>query len=120
MYHHKDGTVVIPTNHLRRQTEDPAAKWVITDDMNFEPKVVKEEQKAKITKEIQNKVSKRKEQVDESDNNDKRKKLTEEDVRDIRRLNEEGMSYSILAEGYKVSNACIRNIVLRNTWKHVE
>ena len=35
MYHHKDGTVVIPTNHLRRQTEDPAAKWVITDDMNF-------------------------------------------------------------------------------------
>ena len=118
MYHHKDGTVVIPTNHLRRQKEDPAAKWVITDDMNFEPKVVKEEQKAKIKEEILENINEREDQTFNTDRI--RNKLTEKDVRYIRKANSEGVNYSILAEGYKVSVTCIRNIVLRNTWKKVE
>jgi DNA-binding XRE family transcriptional regulator len=48
-------------------------------------------------------------------------KLTEDDVRKIRRLNEQGeYSQSDLAEVFEVSQTNIGRIVRRETWKHVE
>ena len=47
-------------------------------------------------------------------------KVTEEQVREIRARHEAGESYSQLAKAFGLTPTGIRNIVLRNTWKHVE
>lgn len=45
-------------------------------------------------------------------------KLTESDVIEIRRISP-GMSYADLSKIYNVSRATIRDVALRNTWKHL-
>lgn len=50
---------------------------------------------------------------------DKRAKLTAEDVTEIRRAAKAGATLSSLAKQFGVSPQCIRNIVQRNTWKHL-
>ena len=47
-------------------------------------------------------------------------KVTEEQVREIRARREAGESYSKLAEEFNLSSTTVRDIALRNTWKHVE
>ena len=47
-------------------------------------------------------------------------KVTEEQVREIRAQREAGESYSKLAKEFGLTPTGVRNIVLRNTWKHVE
>ena len=47
-------------------------------------------------------------------------KLTEEDVRKIRKLYKKDKNYSKLARKYGVEINCIKRIILRQTWKHVE
>ena len=47
-------------------------------------------------------------------------KVTEEQVREIRSRSAAGESYSGLAKEFGLTPTGIRNIVLRNTWKHVE
>ncbi len=47
-------------------------------------------------------------------------KVTEEQVREIRARREAGESYSKLAQEFGLTPTGIRNIALRNTWKHVE
>lgn len=46
-------------------------------------------------------------------------KLTPEDVRQIRRLNDEGAKSKDLAEQFNVSYQCIRDIILGKRWSHV-
>lgn len=46
-------------------------------------------------------------------------KLTEADVRDIRERREGGCSVADLANEYGVTGTLIRQVVLRNIWKHV-
>lgn len=45
--------------------------------------------------------------------------LTEQDVRDIRDLRAEGMTYVGLATWYNVSEGTISAILARRTWRHV-
>ena len=47
-------------------------------------------------------------------------KVTEEQVREIRARREAGESYSKLAKEFGLTPTGIRNIALRNTWKHVK
>ena len=47
-------------------------------------------------------------------------KVTEEQVRKIRSRSAAGETYSGLAKEFGLTSTGIRNIVLRNTWKHVE
>jgi hypothetical protein len=47
-------------------------------------------------------------------------KLTERDVRDIRRHAAGGATYGALGRQYGVSNVAIRKLVLRKSWRHVE
>ena len=47
-------------------------------------------------------------------------KVTEEQVREIRARREAGESYSKLAKEFGLTPTGVRNIALRNTWKHVE
>lgn len=47
-------------------------------------------------------------------------KVTVEQVREIRSRSAAGESYSKIAREFDLTPAGIRNIVLRNTWKHVE
>lgn len=47
-------------------------------------------------------------------------KLTEETVREIRRLRATGVPYKQLTQQFSISLACVSNIVNRKTWKHVE
>ena len=47
-------------------------------------------------------------------------KLTEDQVREIRRQHQNGATFNDLALRYKVSDATIRNIVIRKTWKHMD
>ena len=47
-------------------------------------------------------------------------KVTEEQVREIRSRSAAGESYSKLSKEFGLTPTGIRNIVLRNTWKHVE
>ena len=47
-------------------------------------------------------------------------KVTEEQVKEIRSRSATGESYSGLAKEFGLTPTGIRNIVLRNTWKHVE
>jgi hypothetical protein len=46
-------------------------------------------------------------------------KLTENQVREIRALREDGATMTSLAAHYGVAKNCIRNIVLRKRWAHV-
>jgi IS30 family transposase len=46
-------------------------------------------------------------------------KLTEEDVREIRRLHSAGESYTTLALRFGVNKSGIAKVVYRETWKHV-
>lgn len=47
-------------------------------------------------------------------------KLTDQMVRDIRRLHSEGVSRPILAAVYEVNFSTVTHVVNRTTWKHVE
>ncbi len=47
-------------------------------------------------------------------------RLTEDQIREIRRLGDEGATAFKLAEVYPVTETAIRFILLRRTWKHVE
>ena len=47
-------------------------------------------------------------------------KVTQEQVREIRARREAGESYSKLSKEFGLTPTGIRNIALRNTWKHVE
>jgi IS30 family transposase len=46
--------------------------------------------------------------------------LTEDDVRLIRTLHEEGLSYRVIARKFDVGKTTIEHIVTRQTWRHVE
>ena len=46
-------------------------------------------------------------------------KLTEEDVREIRSLREEGKTYRAIADDYGVSTGAVRDIINHRNWKHV-
>jgi hypothetical protein len=46
-------------------------------------------------------------------------KLNDEDVREIRRLRQDGTPFKHIAEMYKVTDTSIRNIISRKTWDHV-
>lgn len=46
-------------------------------------------------------------------------RVTEEQVREIRRLNAEGFRRSVIAERYGLTTSGVSQIVLRQTWKHV-
>ena len=46
-------------------------------------------------------------------------KLTESDVREIRRLRAEGVSRAALVKQFQVSGGVIYKIITRQTWKHV-
>lgn len=46
-------------------------------------------------------------------------KLTEDDVREIRRLLRQGLSQAAVGERYGVTQATISSIYLRKTWQHV-
>jgi len=48
-----------------------------------------------------------------------RSKVDENQVRQIRSLYTQGMSYRDLGSQYGVSHLTIRDIVLRKTWNHV-
>ncbi len=48
-----------------------------------------------------------------------RAKVNESQVRQIRVLYTQGLSYRALASKYGVSHLTIRDIVVRNTWRHV-
>lgn len=45
--------------------------------------------------------------------------LTETDIREIRRLREEGAYQTTLAKKFGVTQGCIWNIINRKTWGHV-
>ena len=45
--------------------------------------------------------------------------LTEQDIRDIRELRDEGMTYMELSTWYSVSSGTISAIIARKTWRHV-
>lgn len=45
--------------------------------------------------------------------------LTEQDVRDIRELRKDGMTYTQLSVWYGVSQGTLTAIVSRRTWRHV-
>lgn len=47
-------------------------------------------------------------------------KLTSEQVREIRALAEEGISFRHIADDYGVTRVTIRNIIERKTWRHIE
>jgi excisionase family DNA binding protein len=47
-------------------------------------------------------------------------KLTEDEVREIRRQHKNGATFDDLALRYKVSDVTIRNVVIRKTWKHID
>jgi excisionase family DNA binding protein len=47
-------------------------------------------------------------------------KLTESQVCEIRRQHENGATFNDLASLYRVSDATIRNVVIRRTWKHMD
>lgn len=51
--------------------------------------------------------------------NKTRRKLTEPDVRGVRRLHAEGMSQSSIATKYGVSPSTIHDVIRGNTWKYV-
>jgi len=46
-------------------------------------------------------------------------KLTEDKVREIRALREEGTTYTAIAQTYRVCPRTVRDICLFETWKHV-
>lgn len=46
-------------------------------------------------------------------------KLDEDGVREIRRLHRSGMTQTKLARQFGVSNACVRQLLVRFTWSHV-
>lgn len=46
-------------------------------------------------------------------------KLTPDDVRQVRRLNEEGVKSKVIAEKFGVTYQCIRDIILGKRWSHV-
>ncbi len=48
-----------------------------------------------------------------------RSKLTEENVIELRKLREEGLSYGQLSIKYNVSKATIGDIIKRKKWKHI-
>lgn len=48
------------------------------------------------------------------------KKLTEDQVREIRSLHSQGAAKSRLAKAYGVSRPTIRSIINRETWAHLE
>ena len=52
--------------------------------------------------------------------NNNKAKLTEEKVREIRNLKDQGLSSSKIAEKYDVGVMCIYKICKRKTWKHVK
>lgn len=47
-------------------------------------------------------------------------KLTEDDVRSIRRRRASGVSNVALSQEYRVNTSCISNVTTRKTWAHVE
>jgi excisionase family DNA binding protein len=47
-------------------------------------------------------------------------KLTEDQVHEIRKQHQNGATFKNLALQYEVSDATIRNIVIRKTWKHMD
>ena len=47
-------------------------------------------------------------------------KLTPDDVREVRRLNESGVKSKDIAEQFNVSYQCIRDIILGKRWSHVK
>ena len=46
-------------------------------------------------------------------------KLTPDDVRQVRRLNEDGVPSKVIAEKFGVTYQCIRDIILGKRWSHV-
>lgn len=46
-------------------------------------------------------------------------KLTPDDVREIRKLNEEGVKSKDIAEQFNVTYQCIRDVILGKRWSHV-
>lgn len=46
-------------------------------------------------------------------------KVTEDDVREIRRLRAEGRTLQSLADEFGLVNSAIHNIISRKTWRHV-
>lgn len=103
---------------------DKAAGWVLTDEMFVEPSTSTPEEKKK---ERAAKVAKIVEEVKANDDgkvvkpsSKGKRKLTEDDVRTIRKRAAEGVSNRIQSEDFRVTQTCIYNIVRRNTWKHVD
>lgn len=47
-------------------------------------------------------------------------KLTEENVREMRRLRQTGESWDALAERYGVAKNCVRSATMGETWSHVD
>jgi predicted DNA-binding protein YlxM (UPF0122 family) len=49
-----------------------------------------------------------------------RARLTDDDVRLIRVLHADGMSFRVLAEKFEVSKRSIESVITGQTWRHVE
>ena len=118
---------------------DKADSWIITEDIMNPPKqktvkpekvfdendaIIKQLQEEKAAKKSGNKKKEKptvdlKEKPKEPKGKTK-KRLTEDDVRNIRTAAKNGTKNSILAEEYKVTQPCIWNIVQGNTWKHIK
>lgn len=47
-------------------------------------------------------------------------KLTEESIKQIRRLRSDGLSYPQIASRFGITDTSARNIVIRHTWKHIQ
>ena len=105
--------------------EDRAKNWVITDDMNVEayrkptPEEKRQARAAKVAKVVEEVTANAAAEVTKPSTRGKRK-LTEDDVLQIRKRAAEGVPNKISAEDFNVTTTCIYNIVRRNTWKHVE
>lgn len=48
------------------------------------------------------------------------RKLTESDVREIRRMREGGATLQAIADRYGIDDSNVHRIVTRRTWKHIE
>ena len=101
---------------------DKASRWVLTEDMAVEAKTfeAKTKQRAEKVKKIVEEATARDEGKEIKPSNKGARKLTEDDVRTIRKRAEQGVSNRLQAEDFNVTQAAIWNIVRRNTWKHVK
>ena len=97
-----------------RGSSDPST-WVITEDMMAAP--ITEE--TVPTDSVNNATEEPSLKSAETKGRGKRK-LTEDDVREIRARSANGEKNGAIAKDYEVTHACVYNILKGNSWKHVK